>query len=64
MPPETPMKLQKGDFSANDEKTQCFAKCFLEKAGFMDSQGHLNDAVIIAKLSQANDENKVSLSVF
>lgn len=57
------MKLQSGDFSANDEKTQCFAKCFMEKAGFMDSHGNLNDDVIISKLSQANDEQKVLLSV-
>lgn len=60
-PPETAMKLQTGDFSANDEKTQCFAKCFMEKAGFMDSHGNLNDDVIISKLSKANDENKVSV---
>lgn len=54
------MKLRNGDFSDNDEKTQCFAKCFMERAGFMDNQGNLNDDVIIAKLSKANDENKVS----
>lgn len=58
---DTATKLSSGDFSLNDEKTQCFAKCFMEKAGFLDNQGKLQDDVIISKLSKSHDENKVSL---
>lgn len=57
---DTAQKLSAGDFSQNDEKTQCFAKCFMEKAGFIDNKGELKDDVIVAKLSKAHDEAKVS----
>lgn len=58
--PETAQKLSAGDFSQNDEKTQCFAKCFMEKAGFFDGQGHLNEDVIVTKLGKGADETKVT----
>ena len=32
----------------------------MEKAGFLDGQGKLQDDVIISKLSKSHDENKVS----
>lgn len=56
---ESAQKLRDGDFSQNDEKTQLFAKCFMEKADFIDAQGNLKEDVVITKLSRANDETKV-----
>ena len=40
--PEAVAALTIGDFSNNSNSTQCFVKCFFEKAQFMDNTGKLN----------------------
>jgi hypothetical protein len=57
--PANVQKLKQGDFSADDEKTQCFALCFFQHAGFMDSNANQIEAVIIEKLSTSHDTEKV-----
>lgn len=52
-------KLKQGDFSADDEKSQCFALCFFREAGFMDANGNQNEDVIVEKLSSSHDSQKV-----
>lgn len=54
-------KLKAGDVSNKDEKTQCFAKCFLEKAGFLDSHGNVQEKVAREKLGA--DGNKATVSI-
>lgn len=56
-------KLKAGNFANHDEKTQCFAKCFMEKAGFLDAEGKFQEDVIVEKLSKGNDQAKVRVSV-
>lgn len=57
--PRVVQNLRNGDFKNEEEKTQCFIKCFFEKAGFMDSNGILNEDIIIKKLSEDESETKV-----
>ncbi|XP_053679068.1 uncharacterized protein LOC128729822 [Anopheles nili] len=59
VPPETAAKLKGGDFAGADDKTKCFAKCFLEKAGFMTSSGDFDEKTVIEKLSVDHDRAKV-----
>uniref|UniRef100_U5EN91 Putative odorant-binding protein 56e obp n=1 Tax=Corethrella appendiculata TaxID=1370023 RepID=U5EN91_9DIPT len=58
-PPETAAKLKTGDLSGSDQKTKCFVKCFFEKAGFMDTNGKIQEQVIVDKLSVGSDKAKV-----
>ncbi|XP_050098758.1 uncharacterized protein LOC126579317 [Anopheles aquasalis] len=57
--PETAAKLKNGDFAGADDKTKCFAKCFLEKAGFMTDKGEIDEKTVIQKLSVDHDQAKV-----
>lgn len=57
--PANVQKLKQSDFSADDEKSQCFALCFFREAGFMDANGNQNKAVIVEKLSTNKDKSKV-----
>ena len=57
--PANVMKLKQGDFSADDEKSQCFALCFFREAGFMDTAGKQNENVIVEKLSAGKDKASV-----
>nr|XP_049464990.1 uncharacterized protein LOC120956327 [Anopheles coluzzii] len=59
VPPETAAKLKGGDFAGADDKTKCFAKCFLEKAGFMTDKGEIDEKTVIEKLSVDHDRAKV-----
>lgn len=52
-------KMKAADFSNEEEKTQCFTLCFLSEAGFVDANGDLIEDVIIGKLSQSIDKEKV-----
>lgn len=52
--------MKTGDTSNKDEKTQCFAKCFFEKSGFMDSKGKFQEKVAKEKLGKGGDKAKVS----
>lgn len=57
--PSNVQKLKQGDFSASDEKTQCFTLCFFREVGFLDANGNLNENVIFEKLSSNKDKPKV-----
>jgi len=61
--PAVVKKLKDGDFSNEDESTQCFALCFLREAGFVDAQGNQQADVIIAKMSVNHDKDKVKAVV-
>jgi hypothetical protein len=61
--PAAVQKLKEGDYSNNDEKTQCFALCFLKEAGMVDAEGNQNEEVIIEKLSATHDKSKVKAVV-
>jgi hypothetical protein len=50
-------KLKAGDFSHDDEATQCFAHCFLQEADFVDQHGNQKEDMIIAKLA-AEEKDK------
>lgn len=52
-------QLKQGDFSNQDEKTQCFALCFFREAGFTDAEGNQNENVIVSKLSVDKDRAQV-----
>ncbi|KAI7815301.1 odorant binding protein, partial [Rhyzopertha dominica] len=54
-------KADKGDF-ADDEKLKCFAKCFYEKAGFIDADADLQIDAIKSKIPQeANMERAMEV---
>lgn len=57
--PAVVRKLKAGDFSNEDESTQCFTLCFFREAGFMDADGNQNEKVIIEKLSTDKDSAQV-----
>lgn len=57
--PANVQKLKDGDFSHDDENTQCFTLCFFREAGFMDEHGNQNEDVIIEKLSADKDKTQV-----
>ncbi|XP_058462808.1 general odorant-binding protein 56d-like [Malaya genurostris] len=61
--PESVGKLKKGDFAGADDKTKCFSKCVLEKAGFMNAQGDIQEKVVIDKLSVDHDKSKVEATL-
>ncbi|XP_055598835.1 general odorant-binding protein 56d-like [Uranotaenia lowii] len=61
--PESAIKLKKGDFSSADDKTKCFSKCVLEKAGFMNAQGEIQEKTVIDKLSIDHDRSKVEATL-
>ncbi|XP_058834323.1 general odorant-binding protein 56d-like [Topomyia yanbarensis] len=56
-------KLRQGDFSSVDQNIKCFAKCFLERIGFMDAGGNLVDAFAIERLSLNREKDKVEALV-
>lgn len=49
--PAVVQQLKAGDFSNDDESTQCFALCFLKEAGFVDANGNQQEDVIVQKLA-------------
>ncbi|EDS38126.1 odorant-binding protein [Culex quinquefasciatus] len=51
--------LKIGDFSARDEASKCFVRCFFEKEGFMDARGNVETENIVAALSNDYDKVKV-----
>jgi len=51
---ESAMKLKAHDFSSDDPKLKCFAKCFCEKAAMCDNALNLN----VAKIEEHVPENK------
>jgi hypothetical protein len=57
--PAVVARLRGGNFSNRDENTQCFTKCFFEKAGFMDSNGEINKEKLGAALSTDTEKSKV-----
>lgn len=61
--PESAVKLRKGDFSGTDDKTKCFAKCVLEKAGFMNAAGDVQEKTVVEKLSIDHDKSKVEATL-
>lgn len=61
--PEVAKKLRAGDFSDNSVKAQCFALCFLQKAGLVDAAGIVQEKVAIEKLSVGGDKDKVISAV-
>ncbi|XP_055529004.1 general odorant-binding protein 56d-like [Wyeomyia smithii] len=61
--PESVGKLKKGDFTGADDKTKCFSKCVLEKAGFMNAQGDIQEKVVVEKLSVDHDKSKVEATL-
>ncbi|XP_058830747.1 general odorant-binding protein 56d-like [Topomyia yanbarensis] len=61
--PESVGKLKKGDFAGADDKTKCFSKCVLEKAGFMNAHGDIQEKVVIDKLSVDHDKSKVEATL-
>ncbi|XP_055626347.1 general odorant-binding protein 56d-like [Toxorhynchites rutilus septentrionalis] len=60
---EAVANLRSGDFSGVDKNSKCFVKCFLEKAGFMDSQGNLVNDYAIERLSLDRERSKVEALV-
>lgn len=52
-----------GDFTDNSEKIQCYTKCFLQKLGFIDDSGAVQETVAIDALSVGGDKAKVTLNV-
>ncbi|XP_062563088.1 general odorant-binding protein 56d-like [Armigeres subalbatus] len=61
--PDTPVKLKKGEFAGADDKTKCFSKCVLEKAGFMNEKGEVQEKTVIDKLSVDHDKAKVEATL-
>ncbi|XP_055624209.1 general odorant-binding protein 56d-like [Toxorhynchites rutilus septentrionalis] len=61
--PVTPAKLKKGEFAGADEKTKCFTKCVLEKAGFMNDKGDVQEKTVVDKLSVDHDKSKVEATL-
>ncbi|XP_019866286.1 general odorant-binding protein 56d-like [Aethina tumida] len=56
--PELIVKADNGEFTDNDEKLQCFTKCFYQKAGFINEKGDILLDVIEAKIPEGADKQK------
>lgn len=57
--PQTVALLGIGDFSDRSTPSQCFVKCFFEKAQYMDSEGNLNLGKLRASLETDNSKETV-----
>lgn len=51
--------LQTGDIAVNGDQVKCLVKCFFEKAGFMDTNGKLQEEVIVRQLGQMMPQDQV-----
>ncbi|XP_055529005.1 general odorant-binding protein 56d-like [Wyeomyia smithii] len=60
---DTLSKLRSGQFSDSNQDVKCFFKCFLQRAGFMDSKGILQTDYAIERLSQDREKSKVEALV-
>lgn len=60
---EQGVKVYHGDFTINDEKSQCFIACLLEKSGYLNEQGEPNPDEVITKLLAAKHVTNVSLVI-
>ncbi|XP_001655721.2 general odorant-binding protein 56d [Aedes aegypti] len=60
---ETVGKLRSGDFANVDQDSKCFVKCFLERAGFMSTDGNLVADYAIERLSLDREKSKVEALV-
>ncbi|XP_058464070.1 general odorant-binding protein 56d-like [Malaya genurostris] len=56
-------KLRSGAFSDVNQDTKCFTKCFLERSGFLDSEGNLLTDYAIERLSLDREKSKVETLV-
>ncbi|XP_055598832.1 general odorant-binding protein 56d-like [Uranotaenia lowii] len=56
-------KLRAGEFENVDKNQKCFVKCFLERAGFMDAEGNLQEDYMIERLSLDREKSKVEALV-
>ncbi|XP_055528998.1 general odorant-binding protein 56d-like [Wyeomyia smithii] len=57
--PASIAQLKVGDFSADDQRSKCFVRCFFEKEGFMNDKGGLLTDSVIEALSSDFDREKV-----
>ncbi|XP_053670355.1 general odorant-binding protein 56d-like [Anopheles nili] len=58
--PKNAFRLLSGDFSIDTMKAKCFVKCFLDKAGFIDNDGMIQQDVIREKLAVGIELSKVN----
>ncbi|XP_053686167.1 general odorant-binding protein 56d-like [Sabethes cyaneus] len=52
--------LKVGDFSADDQRSKCFVRCFFEKEGFMNSKGDLLTESMVDALASDFEREKVA----
>uniref|UniRef100_A0A182SAX3 Uncharacterized protein n=1 Tax=Anopheles maculatus TaxID=74869 RepID=A0A182SAX3_9DIPT len=58
--PKNAFRVLSGDFSIDTVKAKCFVKCFLDKAGFIDDEGVIQQDVIREKLTVGIEAGKVN----
>ncbi|CAH0551615.1 unnamed protein product [Brassicogethes aeneus] len=58
--PEMIDRADVGDFT-DDPKLQCFAKCFYQKAGFVNDKGEIVMETLKAKLPEENKEEALAI---
>ncbi|XP_053684607.1 general odorant-binding protein 56d-like [Sabethes cyaneus] len=56
-------KIRSGQFADANQDVKCFAKCFLERAGFMDAKGAFLTDYAIERLSLDHEKSKVEALV-
>ncbi|XP_053690001.1 general odorant-binding protein 56d-like [Sabethes cyaneus] len=55
---ESVQRLRNGDTSNADSNTKCFMHCFFQGAGFVDSEGNVQEDHVVDKLSTQYDRAK------
>ncbi|XP_052891467.1 general odorant-binding protein 56d-like [Anopheles moucheti] len=58
--PKNAFRVLSGDFSVDTMKAKCFVKCFLDRAGFIDEDGVIQQDVIREKLAVGLETGKVN----
>ncbi|KFB49731.1 odorant binding protein 24 [Anopheles sinensis] len=58
--PKNAFRVLSGDFSVDTMKAKCFVRCFLDKAGFIDDDGVIQQDVIREKLTVGIEQSKVN----
>ncbi|XP_049294666.1 general odorant-binding protein 56d-like [Anopheles funestus] len=58
--PKNAFRVLSGDFTVDTLKAKCFVKCFLDKAGFIDEDGVIQQDVIREKLAVGVETGKVN----
>jgi hypothetical protein len=59
VPEDYPRRIGMGDLTLNDEKSQCFVKCFFQKFGFSNENGEPQADLIVQKLGNSGRKIKV-----